>query len=181
MDFFLPERRLRSWASSSHSQGQPASCPIANDPGEKQRHSADQWPRLSVPRAQAPPPRPAAGSGRGLARCSVSRSGCALGLEPRRLPGGKYNILAVVFRACPETQMFGVHSPQTWVIESDTFFTGCRLSCPVEALLYSLLLSRLQCTLSSESSNVLAARSSILMLGKAHEFPQPPEAGGRPI
>lgn len=27
-----------------------------------------------------------------------------------------------VLRAWPEIQMFGVHSPQTWVIESDTFF-----------------------------------------------------------
>lgn len=78
-----------------------------------------------------------------------------------------------VLGACPKIQMFGVNSPQTWVIESDTFFsTECRHSCPKEACLYSLLLSRLECALSSDSSNVLAALSSILVLGKAQESPK---------
>lgn len=74
--------------------------------------------------------------------------------------------------------MFGVHSPQTWVIESDTFFLiGYRHSCPKEACLCSFLPSRPQCVPSSDSRQPLAAHSSTLTPGKTQESPKHMERG----
>ena len=94
-------------------------------------------------------------------------------LDAGRRPGGECNILGCS-GPVQRSRCLASTAPKLGLLNLTLFFfflIECRHSCPKEACLYLLLLSRLKCALSSDSSNLLAALSSILVLGKTQESP----------
>lgn len=170
---------MRKAGTHCRAQGTGPSAPNCGRRAAPESGKAQKRPnRLRLPPSPTVPvgpvPGPLGGSGRGLTRCSLSPSAWAYMMADFQVG----STTSWRLRGHPKLQMFGVDSPQTWVIESDTyyyyfFFTACRHSCPKAAHLRSFSLFRLESTPSSDSSNLLAASPSIPALGKTQESPPP--------
>lgn len=114
---------MRKAETHCRAQGTGPSAPNCGRRAAPESGKAQKRPnRLRLPPSPTVPvgpvPGPLGGSGRGLTRCSLSSSAWAYMMADFQVG----STTSWRLRGHPKLQMFGVDSPQTWVIESDTYF-----------------------------------------------------------